>query len=123
MTLDWLRHAFAVDKPGPAEPTPPQKEVVDKICRQIVKRHLSTPSLVFLEMSRPLNFIGSQVMHFFAPFVSAMTDSQGHRHFALFLEQRGSIDYICRRIEELEEEAVQKENSQTSREKEFSETR
>jgi hypothetical protein len=123
MKIDWLRHAFAVDKPGPAEPTSPQKEVVDKICRQIVKRHLATPSLVFLEMSRPLNFIGSQVMHFFAPFVSALTDSEGHRHFALFLEKRGSIDFICHRIEELEEEAVQKENHQGIRETESSETR
>ncbi len=123
MTLDWLKNAFAVEKPGPAEPTPQQKEIVDSVCRQIIKRHLTTPSLVFLEMSRPLNFIGSQVMHFFAPFVSALTDSQGHRHFALFLEQRGSIDYICRRMEELEEAAVQKENSSQSRELESSETR
>jgi hypothetical protein len=123
MTLDWLRHAFAVEKPGPSEPTPQQKEVVDDVCRQIIKRHLTTPSLAFLEMSRPLNFIGSQVMHFFAPFVSALTDSEGHRHFALFLEHRGSIDYIYRRIEELEEEALQKEKSQKSREIDFSETR
>ena len=123
MTWDWLKHAFAVEKPGPAEPTPQQKEIVDKVCRQIVKRHLATPSLVFLEMSRPLNFIGSQVMHFFAPFVSALTDSEGHLHFALYLEQRGSIDYICRRIEELEDEAVQKEKSLPSEELEFSETR
>ena len=120
MTLDWLRHAFAVEKPGPAEPTPEQKEVVETVCRQIVKRHLSTPSLVFLEMARPLNYIGSQTMHFFAPFVSALTDSQGHRHFALFLAQRGSIDYICLRIEALEEEAVQIQRGQESRETESS---
>lgn len=123
MSLKWFKHAFAVDKPGPAEPTPQQKEVVDKICLQIIKRHLTTPALAFLEMSRPLNFIGSQTMHFFAPFLSALTESQDHRHFAQFLEQRGSIDYICQRIEELETEAVRREVHQKDREECSTETR
>jgi len=100
--MGWLKHAFAVEPPGPAEPTPPQAEVAEKLCAEIVRRHLTTPALTFLEMSRPLNFIGAQAMHFFAPLVEALTDAEGHRHFAAFLEQRGSIDYLCRRIEELE---------------------
>ena len=123
MSLKWFKHAFAVDKPGPAEPTPQQKEVVDKICSQIIKRHLTTPALAFLEMSRPLNFIGSQTMHFFAPFLSVLTESQGHRHFAQFLEQRGSIDYICQRIEELETEALRMDIQQENREECSTETR
>ncbi|MCL4209520.1 MAG: hypothetical protein HRU76_11520 [Phycisphaeraceae bacterium] len=98
----WFRHAFAVDKPGPAEPSDAEREVVDKVCAQIVKRHLTTPSLIFLEMSRPLNYIGSQTMHFFAPFVWAVTDPRGFETFAGFLERRGSIEYICRRIEAME---------------------
>jgi len=100
--VKWLKHAFAVEAPGPAEPTEPQRSAVDAVCTEIVKRWLSTPSLLFLEMSRPLNFIGSQSLHFFAPFISALTDAEGHKHFADFLENRGSIDYICRRIEQLE---------------------
>lgn len=104
----WFRHAFAVDKPGPAEPSDAEREVVDKVCAQIVKRHLTTPSLIFLEMSRPLNYIGSQTMHFFAPFVWAVTDPRGFETFAGFLERRGSIEYICRRIEALEASCANK---------------
>ena len=107
--MRWLKHAFAVDPPGPVEPTPEQQAAIDAVCRQVVKRHLTTPSLLFLEMSRPLNYVGSQAMHFFAPFLSVLTQRQGHRHFAAFLEHRGSIEYLCRRIEELEADAARQE--------------
>jgi len=104
--IGWLKHAFAVEPSGPAEPTSLQRKAVEQVCVEIVRRQLITPALLILETSRPLNFIGAQVMHFFAPLVSVLTDSQGHRHFAEFLERRGSIDYIFRRIEQLESTAL-----------------
>jgi hypothetical protein len=52
-----------------------------------------------LEMSRPLNFVGSQAMHFLTPFLSVFTNTQGYQQLAEFLEQRGSIDTICIAIE------------------------
>jgi hypothetical protein len=112
MVADWLKHAFAVEKPGPAEPTDEQRETVDRLCTEIVRRQMTTPALMFLEMSRPLNFVGSQALHFFAPFISAVSDAPGHRHLAAFLEKRGSIDYICRRIEELEKSLAVSQPSQ-----------
>lgn len=112
--MRWLKHAFAVDSPEPVQPTPEQQAAVDAVCRQVVKRHLATPALAFLEMSRPLNYVGSQTMHFFAPFLSVLTQSQGHRHFAAFLEHRSSIDYLCQRIEELEADATRKEAQPTT---------
>ncbi len=57
-----LRHAFAVDPPGPAEPTPGQQQIVDAFCRWVARRHLTTPGLIVLEMSRPLNWLSAQVM-------------------------------------------------------------
>ena len=108
--MKWFKHAFAVDPPGAAEPTPEQAEVVEWLCKQIVKRHLTTPALAALEMSRPLNYIGSQTLHFFQPFVSAIQSKHGHEgycQFATYLEKRGSIEYICHRIEELEDECEQ----------------
>ncbi len=107
-----LRHAFAVDPTGPAEPTEQQKPAVEWICRQIAKRHMTTPGLIGLEMVRPLNWIGAQVMHFASPGVWAITRSQSHGRylpFARFLEQRGSIEYMCWRIEELEAEFTRSE--------------
>ena len=100
--MRWLKHAFAVDPPGPAEPTESQRAVVEKLCAEVIRRGLTTPALLSLEMSRPLSFIGSQTLHFFSPFISIISDADGHKHLASFLEKRGSIDFICQRIEELD---------------------
>jgi hypothetical protein len=102
--VSWLRHAFAVEPNGPAEPTEAQRAVVERVCRAIVRRRLTTPALMCLEMARPLNYLGSQAMHFFAPLVAVVVDAQGYRQFAEFLEHRGSVDFLCRQIETLEAE-------------------
>ena len=100
--MRWLRHAFAVDPPGPLQPTPEQAALADRICREIVRRRLATPVLALLETVRPLNYVGAQALHVLAPIASTLLDGGDCRRFALFLERRGSIDYLCRRIEEME---------------------
>jgi len=79
---------------------------VDWFCREVSRRHLTTPALIALEMSRPLNFVASQALQFFAPAVWAVARQQTHADyisFAAFLERRGSIDHLARRIEHFEE--------------------
>lgn len=97
-----FKHAFAIDPAGPAEPTEPQRDVVDRVCREIVRRGLTTPALMMLEMSRPLNYLGSQAMMFFQPIISVIVDTTSYEHLAVFLERRGSVEYLCRRIEHFE---------------------
>ncbi|WP_437188409.1 hypothetical protein SH668x_001854 [Planctomicrobium sp. SH668] len=104
-----LKHAFAV-KGENTPPTQRQQQIVDHLAYEIVRRHLTTPALTFLEMSRPMNFIGSQAMHFFTPIVSTLFDASGYEEFAKLLERRDAIDLIAKRIEELEAQAVQKES-------------
>ena len=102
-----LRHAFAVDPPGEAEPTEEQQAPVDWVCRQVARRRLTTAGLVTLELSRPLNFVASQAMIFVSPVIWAFARKltyEQYQHFAAFLERRGSIDYLTRRIEQLEAE-------------------
>lgn len=111
-----LKHAFAIDPPGVAEPTPEQQAAVDYICRQVARRHLTTPGLIGLEMSRPLNFLLSQTMHFFSPGAWAIFPHrtyQGYTDFAAFLERRGSFEYLARRIEHFEAEFERRERGET----------
>ncbi len=111
-----LKHAFAVDPPGEVTPSDEERAVVEKICREIARRRLVTPTLLFLEISRPLNYVGAQVMHFFQPFVAVLLPTGGYRVFAGFLEKRGAVDYICRRLEELDGgDSSEKEPEQTNR--------
>ncbi len=101
---EWLKNAFSVEDPDQLEPTERQKEIADKVCREVARRRMTTPALLFLETFRPLNFIGSQVLHFFQPIVSAVLTTDGYQQFAIFLESRGSVNYLCRRIEFYENE-------------------
>ena len=100
--MDWLKHAFAIDKPGPATPNNEQGAIVDRLCADVVRRRLTTPALLTLEMYRPLNYATAQLLHFLQPLVAIVADAGGYVQFTKFLEQRGSIDYICQRIEDAE---------------------
>ncbi len=102
MNLDWLKHAFTVEKPEDFEPTEEQRAVAEKVCRWSVRRGLTTPTLLFLESSRGMNYIAANAMHFFRPAVAALLDTSEYHHFAQMLEHRGSIDYLCRLLEELD---------------------
>ena len=101
---DAIKHAFAIGETGYCEPDKKQQIIVDKVCREVVKRRLTLPAQILLETFRPLNYIGSQVMHFFQPIISAVLTGDGYTEFSNFLEQRGSVDYLCNRINEIESE-------------------
>ena len=96
---DELTHAFAVDKPGAAEPTERLVAIVDTVAKAVVRRNMTTPALMALEMGRPLNFVASQAIHFFRPIISVVLDTEAIKEFATFLERRGSVEYLCRRLE------------------------
>jgi len=100
--LDELRHAFAVEPAGLVEPNESQRILIDRLCQGIARRRLTTPAILSLEMSRPLGFLAAQTIHFFSPFIGALTDRQEHREFAEFLEHRGAIDYLLERLEVIE---------------------
>jgi hypothetical protein len=103
--LAWLKHAFAVDPPGPAQPDEAHSRIVERVCREVVRRRLVTPALMALEMGRPLNHLSAQVLTFFQPFVAIAGDASAYEQFTAFLEQRGAIDYLSARIEALEAES------------------
>jgi hypothetical protein len=100
--VNWLRHAFAVDPPGRAQPSDEERAVVEALCAEVVRRRLTAPALMALEMSRPLNYVSAQLFHFFQPFLGALADTAAYDHFTRFLEQRGSVEYITERIEAIE---------------------
>ena len=97
---DALKHAFHVDPPGAATPDDTTRDIVDRVCRSVVKRGMTTPALMALEMSRPLNFVAAQAMHIVQPAAELVLDTESLKQFALFLEQRGSIEYLCERLQQ-----------------------
>lgn len=104
--MNWLKHAFAIDSPAQIAPNDTQRALVEKICNELVRRRLTTPALFMLEMSRPLDYVSAQFLRFLQPFVTVIADKKEYEYenLTLFLEQRGSVDYVCRRLEALEAE-------------------
>ncbi len=96
---NWLRTAFAVEDDTALQPTPDEARLVDRLCRAIVVRGLRTPAVVALDCSHNLNFLASQTMVFLEPIVTLLFKGDEYARFRGFLARRGSIEYICRRIE------------------------
>jgi hypothetical protein len=99
MAWEWLKHAFAIDTDDALQLPEAEQRIVDRLCQEVARRDLVVPALMFLEMSRPLNYLGAQALHFFQPMLGALVDSDAPKHFASFLERRGAIDALCRTLE------------------------
>ncbi len=97
-----IRHAFAVEKEDYEELTQEEKDILDKLARGIVSRGLTTPSIMFLESVKPLNFLGSQVMLFFRPIVGAIFPTTSYDRMETILEKRRSVEWLIVKIEEFE---------------------
>lgn len=99
MIKKWLAHAFAVERLEDFAPTVEQQQIADRICREIIRRDMVTLAILTLETCRPLNYIGSQAIHFFSPLLSILVDPKSQKIFADLLEQRASIEWLCQRLE------------------------
>ncbi|MCH2145056.1 MAG: hypothetical protein MK082_07900 [Phycisphaerales bacterium] len=100
-----FRHAFAFEKQEDFTPDERDQELIEVVCKAVVERGMATPATLFLESTRPLNYIGSQAMVFFEPVVRAvLRHPEAWERFSRILEHRGAIEYLCRRIEALDDE-------------------
>lgn len=97
-----IRHAFAVEDPEDFTPTELERAAAEKVCREIVRRRMILPTSMLLEMSRPLNYLGAQALHFFTPFASVLVDGRSWEDFASFVERRGSVEYLIRMLDDCE---------------------
>lgn len=95
-----LRHAFSTGT-SQESTTLNEKELalVTKLIAVVQKRRLTIPASMFLECMQPLNYIGSQAMAFFRPFLTFVFTPADYDLFQGILEKRDGIKKI---IEELE---------------------
>ena len=85
-------------------PQDEQREMLEKIAMQVVKRRLTAPAILFLEMCKPLNFLGSQVLIALNPFVQAVFNTAEYQKFALIIEKDANVELLIRLIEEFDGE-------------------
>ena len=95
----WFRNAFSMD--AYQEPlTERECEMLARIAQATVRRGMTVPALLFLEIGKPLNYIGSQAMAFFEPIVKSLFTSVEYSELRRILERRESVEVLMRLIED-----------------------
>lgn len=94
-------------------------QLINMVADQIVKRGLETPASFFVEMNRPLSFIGGQGLVFLAPILGVIFNQHTIEEFARLMEDRKNIDRLLDRVEDLtkQRDREQKEWVRRQREK------
>ena len=82
-----------------AELSSEQLKLLHRLANKVVQMRMTTPAILFLESVRPLNYVGSQVMVFFAPVVQIVFSSPEWDQLQQVLEKRESLGYIVDLIE------------------------
>jgi hypothetical protein len=95
----------------------PQDEIdklTDSIARDVVRRRLETPAILFLETHKPLSFVASQALVVGTPFLGALFGVERMNRYSGFLRSRENVEGLVRRIEELVAERDKPQPSDTS---------
>lgn len=82
--------------------TQDDKNFLSRLAKKIFEYQMITPSIFFLEMAKPLNFIGSQTMVFFGPIISAFVKTDGYYKAAEIFENHHSVEFLIQEIERLD---------------------
>lgn len=93
-----LRHAFSTQ---PAAPTLSSEDfaLMERIADALVTRGMGTPAVLFLESMGPMNFLGSQALHFFTPLLECAFEGKDFERVASLLERRDSISRLVALID------------------------
>ena len=84
---------------SPEPYTEEEEALLDRMARGVVERRLEVPAIFMLESMKPLSFVGSQLMVFFAPVVGAFYQGPTYDRIAKLLERRGTMEILIRKIE------------------------
>lgn len=92
--------------------TPSSDEaLIERVAERIVRMRMTVPAIFFLESSKPLAFLGGQLLIFLEPFVQTLFNFRQYQQFALMMEDRDNWEKLIRRVEDLEAEHTDREKN------------
>lgn len=91
-------------------PVSPEKrdELLNKVIDIIARYELFTPAAFFLSISKPLAFVGSQLMFFLAPIAGAFVNEDAIEDYAHVLSDRSNVERLLDMMEEREQQLKSK---------------
>ncbi len=100
-TLQNLRsaftHAFAV--PAERAESTEEQRLIERIAGAVVSRGMAAPAVLFLDSMGPMNFLGSQALHFLTPILDCAFDTGDLERIARLLERRNAVTRLAAAIE------------------------
>ena len=93
-----LRHAFAV-QPENQSLAVEDVQLLERIADVIVNRRMTAPATMFLESMGPMNFLGSQALHFLTPILDCAFNTKEVEQVARLLERRDTVTCLIAIIE------------------------
>ena len=79
-----------------------EQDILSKFASKIVDKGMTVPALFFLESTKYVSFIGSQMMVFFGPIMTSFINSEKYYNFSELLEDRGNVEYLLDEIERID---------------------
>ena len=76
-----------------------RKELMEGLVHRLAKLGLVTPAIAFLEISKPLSFIGSQMLLALEPFLALFSEGVAIREYALLFQERRNIEEFLELLE------------------------
>ena len=79
-----------------------EQDILSKFASKIVDKGMTVPALFFLESTKYVSFIGSQMMVFFGPVMTSFINSEKYYNFSELLEDRNNVEYLLNEIERID---------------------
>lgn len=81
-----------------------RQQLIDRFARRIAGLGMAAPAILFLEMHKPLAYVGAQLLWAAQPFLSLGFDEADLRDFATIIEDRG-VEELIDRLESIKTES------------------
>jgi len=73
--------------------------LIEKAAREVEKRKLEAPAILFLEMHKPLAYVGSQAAIAFAPMFGPLLGFDFVNNYSRLFAKRENVERLLQRIE------------------------
>ncbi len=83
-----------------------QREVLERVAREVARRGMCSPAIFLFESIQPLSFVAGQALAFIQPLLTVMLDAPDYEVFREAIEDRENVRWLVDRLEELEEERL-----------------
>jgi hypothetical protein len=76
-----------------------REALTEMLAERIHRAGLSAPAIFFLEMHKPLAFLGGQMLFAAQPFLGRLTGDEPARELASFFEEPANVEKLIERLE------------------------